>query len=156
MKNNNYNIIDDIDISKNNIFHIISRLRDKYNNLLQDELIKNNMNSIASAHAGVIYAIGSAKSGLSMSALASILHRDNSTITTLIDKLIKLNYVYKKKDITDKRTYIVSLSSKGIDSRKKIKIISIKLLKKFYANFNSKEEKALIKLIKKAYINLST
>ena len=48
-----------------------------------------------------------------MKEIAEIIDKDKSTITSLINKLIALGYVEKKKDTTDSRVSMVSLTEKG-------------------------------------------
>jgi len=51
--------------------------------------------------------------GIDMSTLSDRIGVDNSTLTRLIDILIKNNFVRKVKNLKDGRSFIILLSSKG-------------------------------------------
>ena len=51
--------------------------------------------------------------GIDMSTLSHRIGVDNSTLTRLIDILIKNNFVRKVKNVKDGRSFIILLSSKG-------------------------------------------
>ena len=81
-----------------------------------------------------------------MKEIAEIIDKDKSTITSLINKLITLGYVEKKKDMTDNRISIISLTVKG----KALKQLFIEISKKLVTNaFRciSEQEKEILNIL---------
>ena len=58
--------------------------------------------------------------GMDMTSLAEKIGVDNSTVTRLIDGMVRLNLVEKKKSYLDKRITIVSLTEKGNQTSEEI------------------------------------
>ena len=75
-----------------------------------------------------------------MKDLASTIHRDKSTITALVNKLIKLGYIKKEQDEKDVRVTLISLTQKGREFKKDFDEISKEVIKKLYLGFDSKEK----------------
>ena len=73
--------------------------------------------------------------GINMSLLSHRIGVDNSTLTRLIDILIKNNYVIKIKNPKDKRSVIVSLTKDGREILKKIESNIDSFSEKIYNDF---------------------
>ena len=58
--------------------------------------------------------------GMDMTSLAEKIGIDNSTVTRLVDGMVRLNLVDKKKSYLDKRVTIVSLTEKGEETSEEI------------------------------------
>ena len=82
--------------------------------------------------------------GINMSLLSHRIGVDNSTLTRLIDILIKNNYVIKIKNPKDKRSAIVSLTKDGREILKKIESNIDSFSEKIYNDF-PREDKIKIK-----------
>ena len=82
--------------------------------------------------------------GINMSLLSHRIGVDNSTLTRLIDILIKNNYVIKIKNPNDKRSVIVSLTKDGREILKKIESNVDSFSEKIYNDF-PREDKIKIK-----------
>jgi len=78
-----------------------------------------------------------------MKEIADIIDKDKSTITSLINKLIALDYVEKKKDMTDNRISIISLTAKGKDLKSLFMEISEKLIAKAFQDISEQEREIL-------------
>ena len=135
------------------IIHLISRLRDRVNISMMEEYKEVGLGDIVPAHGGIIYALGS-QSELSMKELARLMQRDNSTITTLVDKLERLGYVTRFKSSEDGRVYRVRLTDKGQQAHKWVISISRKTLKKMYGGLDEEEQDQLVALLTKVYHNM--
>lgn len=95
---------DDIDILK--WLGISSRL---YSLKLDKELKKYNLNSSLYYYIVKIYA----NPGITQEKLSNLVYLNPSNITRAINQLIKLDYIKKSENKTDKRTSILNLTEKG-------------------------------------------
>lgn len=95
---------DDIDILK--WLGISSRL---YSVKLDKELKKYNLNSSLYYYIVKIYA----NPGITQEKLSNLVYLNPSNITRAINQLIKLDYIKKSENKTDKRTSILNLTKKG-------------------------------------------
>lgn len=142
-------------MNSDRIIHLISRTRDRINKDMSQQMEVAGMGDIAPAHAGMIYALG-LSGPVAMGELAQLLERDNSTITTLADKLQKCGYVRKKKSTIDSRSYLLELTEKGQRSRQIVIQVSRRVLRRLYRGMQSTERKLLVNLLHHAYSNLSS
>lgn len=139
-------------MNSDHIIHLISRTRDRINREMSMKMEEVGMGDIAPAHAGMIYALR--QSGpVAMGELAQMLERDNSTITTLAEKLQKRGYVRKKKSKIDSRSYLVELTDKGQSSSDLVIQVSRQVLRRFYKGMQSRDRKELVRLLHHAYEN---
>jgi DNA-binding MarR family transcriptional regulator len=84
-----------------------------------------------------------------MKELADKIGRDKSTVTALVDKLIKHGYAEKTRDIEDNRVVFVTLTEKGKELKPMFEKISQDLLSKVYKDISQNEKEELIKTLKK-------
>lgn len=139
-------------MNSDRIIHLISRTRDRINRDMSTQMEEVGMGDIAPAHAGMIYTL--ARSGpVAMGELAQMLERDNSTITTLAEKLQKHGYVRKTKSKLDSRSYLLELTDKGQTSSELVIRLSRRVLRRFYKGMQAKERKELVRLLNHAYRN---
>ena len=127
---------------------LIWRVREKANRFLVQELRNHNVEGLAPSHGDILWALFKNRS-LSMKQLAEIIDRDKSTVTALVNKLIKLGYVRKTPDATDSRVLRISLTKKGEGLQDTLVDISGRLLEKFYKNLSEKERNDLAALLVK-------
>jgi len=127
---------------------LIGRVREKANRFLVQELRNHNVEGLAPSHGDILWALFKNRS-LSMKQLAEIIDRDKSTVTALVNKLIKLGYVRKTPDATDSRVLRISLTKKGEGLQDTLVDISGRLLEKFYKNLSEKERNDLAALLVK-------
>ncbi len=134
------------------IFHLISRLRDRTTRALQGQFDERGIGDIVPAHGGVLFALGAGPA--SMSELASVLERDNSTITTLVARLIERGYVARRVSDEDARSYQVTLTARGKRARRVVLVASRAVLGRFFSGMSASEQKTLTALVQRAYSNL--
>ena len=127
---------------------LIWRVREKANRFLVQELRNHNVEGLAPSHGDILWALFKNRS-LSMKQLAEIIDRDKSTVTALVNKLIKLGYVRKTPDATDSRVLRITLTKKGEGLQDTLVDISGRLLEKFYKNLSEKERNDLAALLVK-------
>jgi DNA-binding MarR family transcriptional regulator len=137
------------------IIHLISRTRDRINRDMSLQMGDAGMGDIAPAHAGMLYALGMT-GPVAMGELAQVLERDNSTITTLAEKLQKRGYVRKTRSKADSRSYVLELTEKGRLARDRIIQVSRRVLRRFYRGMQGKERRELVRLLYHAYQNFES
>ena len=88
-----------------------------------------------------------------MTEIANNIHRDRSTVTTLINKLINLGYVLSKKDPQDSRSNIIYLTEKGKSFEPYFNEISQSLYEIEYKGISVEEKEIFQSVLKKIYNN---
>ena len=100
------------------IIHLLSRTRDRIQKRFQRKIDALELGNIAPAHGSVLYVL---KDGpLPMQDLARLIERDNSTVTTLADKLEKQRFVKRNVAEHDTRSHIISITPKGAQAASQI------------------------------------
>lgn len=134
---------------KNSAIHLIGRIRSKVYSFLEVQLKEHGVEDLVISQ-GAILAILYKNNGLmNMKDIARLVKRDKSTVTYLVDKLIKKGYVEKNKCSNDQRVCYVTLTQKAKDFQRDFEDISQKLVEKFYANLEEEESVLLEKLLEK-------
>jgi len=127
----------------NEIIATLSTVRDLCNKALVKELKVRGITGLAPSHGSILQVIGSTKESLTMQEVARRVHKDKSTVTVLVNKLIDLGYVKKLKDPHDHRVSILTLTPEAWALEPQFREISKEVLERFYRGF-SNHEKALI------------
>jgi DNA-binding MarR family transcriptional regulator len=135
-------------MKKDNILFIIGRIHYKAHRFLVKELKKHNIGAISPSHGEIIGAL-LIRGSLQMKEISEIIDKDKSTITSLIKKLIALDYVEKKKDMNDNRISMISLTAKGKALKASFLEISGKLVTKAYQGISEQEKEILNILLTK-------
>jgi len=131
----------------------ISKIREKVNRLIEAEMTGNGLEGIVTSHGDIIYALLNQQK-MTMAEIAHSIGRDKSTVTTLIDKLVKLGYVVKERDTTDTRVVYVTLTDRGTELKPIFETISNKVLGTFYDGISENERQELARILDKIYHNL--
>ncbi len=88
-----------------------------------------------------------ANAGLSQSALAKALGVKRSTMVAVIDRLEQLGWVERMASETDRRSYALALTKKGIDTLTRITPLVRGHEEHINAGLNEKEKATLIELL---------
>ncbi|MFD0696556.1 MarR family winged helix-turn-helix transcriptional regulator [Paenibacillus sp. GCM10027628] len=131
---------------------LISKIRGKVNRFIEAELVKYGIDGIGTSHGDIIYALFK-KPRLTMAEISKGINKDKSTVTALVDKLVRLGYVTKERDKEDTRVVYVALTQKGSELKPIFESLSIELLDVFYLNISEKEKGDLLHVLKKIYNN---
>ena len=131
---------------------LISKIRKKVNLLIVAEMSQNGIDGIVTSHGDIIYALYN-QSRMTMAEIAEKIGRDKSTVTALIDKLVKLGYVTKVRDTQDTRVVYVTLTDAGNELKPIFEAISSKLLGVFYLDISEHEKEELLRILNKIYNN---
>ncbi len=131
---------------------LISKIREKVNRFIASEMLKHGVEGIVTSHGDIIYALFK-KPRLAMAEIAAKIGRDKSTVTALVDKLVRLGYVTKERDTGDTRVVYVALTHKGKELESIFEAISRKTLDVFYSGIPEKEKEELMRILNKIYEN---
>jgi DNA-binding MarR family transcriptional regulator len=131
---------------------LISKIREKVNRFIVSEMERYGLDGIATSHGDIIYSLFM-KPRLTMAEISKGINKDKSTVTALVDKLVRLGYVTKERDKEDNRVVYVALTNKGRELKPAFEAISEKMLTVFYFNISDKEKKDLLNVLKKIYNN---
>jgi len=134
------------------IVSLISKIREKVNRFLVSEMEKNGIDGIGTSHGDILYALFKTPR-LTMADISKRIHKDKSTVTALVEKLVRLGYVTKERDSEDARVVYVALTSKGSELEPIFESISKEMLDVFYHNVSDQEKEDLLKVLKKIYDN---
>ena len=137
-----------MDMNTKDAISLISKIREKSNRFIVSEMLKHGIDSIVTSHGDIIYALFS-RPRLTMAEIADKIGRDKSTVTALVDKLVRLGYVTKERDTEDTRVVYVALTQKGIELKPIFETISSEVLEVFYSNISEKEKEELIRILNK-------
>jgi DNA-binding MarR family transcriptional regulator len=135
-------------VYRDRTIYLISRIREKANRLILRELANHNLTGIVPTHGDILVALF-LQPRLSMKRLSEITDRDKSTVTALVNKLVRLGYVEKQPDPNDSRRTLVCLTTGGRALIPGFLDISRKLQARVYKNLTGKEKATLIGLLVK-------
>lgn len=130
------------------IISLISKVREDANKFITDEMDKWGVKGLAPSHGDILSALLKHER-LTMKELADKIGRDKSTVTVLVDKLIKQGYVEKTRDIEDNRVVFVSLTEKGRELKPMFDAISKDLISTVYKGISENEKEELIETLTK-------
>jgi DNA-binding MarR family transcriptional regulator len=125
------------------IVSLISKIRDSANKFIINEMDNWGIKGLVPSHGDILFALLKSEK-LTMKELAKKIHKDKSTITVLVNKLIKQGYVEKTRDIEDNRVVFVTLTEKGRGLKDMVDAISKDLVAKVYKDISENEKEDLI------------
>lgn len=99
-----------------NTMSLISRIRANSYRYIVYQLKSRGHEGLAPSH-GDILSLLIFYGEMTKKEIADRIHRDKSTVTTLIKKLEKLGYIDTKENAMDRRSSLVFLTQKGIDMK---------------------------------------
>ena len=140
-------------MKKNHIIFLIGRIQYKANRFLLHELRAHHVKGLAPSHGEILGSL-MARGPLSMSEIGRIIDKDKSTMTALVNKLIKLGYVVKTKYPEDSRISLISLTRKGRSLKPSFQMIAQKLRAHSYKGVSNDERETLVSLLNKLNANL--
>jgi len=89
-----------------------------------------------------------------MTEIARIIDKDKSTVTALVNKLIRLGYVEKRKHGTDNRFSLIAATKKGEALKPAFVSIAKKLRALSYKDIPDDERETIVRLLTKLNKNL--
>lgn len=126
------------------IISLLSRIREKANRLITEELSAHGLSGLKPIHGDLLLALFTCDLP-TMKELADLVDRKKSTVTTLVDKLALLGFAIKTQDSLDSRIFRVSLTPKGKALKPDLIDISQKLIARVYKDMPVDERKQLVR-----------
>lgn len=126
----------------------ISRLRDLSHAFLTEAMNVKGIDGLVPSHGEILLALH-LNDALNMQEIAKQVGRSKPTVTILIDKLVLLEYVKKRRSSTDGRIFEVSLTAKGRKLIISLGDISTQMHQKIDGILSTSEKKQLSTLLSK-------
>ena len=130
------------------IISLISRIRESANKYIIGEMNHWGVQGLVPSHGDILFALLKIET-MTMKDLATKIGKDKSTVTALVDKLVKLGYVVKSRDTLDSRVVFVTLTAKGKELRPMFDSISKNLMALVYQDVTESEKEALLQTLLK-------
>ena len=130
------------------IISLISNIRNSANKFIINEMDKYGIKGLAPSHGDIIFALLKNEK-LTMKELTEKIDKDKSTLTALVNKLVRLGYVEKTRDVEDNRNVFVTLTKQGWSLEEIFKKISDELISTTYKNISENEREEVIEILKK-------
>jgi DNA-binding MarR family transcriptional regulator len=138
------------------IVHFISKTKKRMIKFIEGELKNSELNDLIPTHGNVLTALYESSEKLTMKDIAQIISKDKSTVTPLINKLVKLGYIRKQKSDADGRVTFIELTEKGRAVRPSYENISRKINATAFNGFSDEEKKEFLRLLKKLNKNFKS
>jgi len=130
----------------------LSRARDYTHSFLSEALSARGLGELAPSHGEVLLALH-LNEAMSMQQVAHSVGRTKPTITVLVDKLVALEYVHKRRSPDDGRIFQVSLTAKGKRLINELSEISDSMHSKIDSILSATEKQKLTQLLTKLIQN---
>lgn len=130
------------------ILSLISKIHEKGNRFIIEELKNNGVEGLVPSHGDILVCLYK-NNKMTMKDIANCIHRTKPTVTVLVDKLEKLGYLKRAASDKDSRSTYVILTQKGEDFKATFDKISKNLNKMLNKNLSENEVKLLEELLKK-------
>lgn len=141
-------------MDKQEIISLISKIRDRANCIIIEELEKRNIKGLVPSHGDILASLFT-NEYRTQKEFTEITNRKKNTVTALMKKLEQYGYIEKNDNKNDKRQIKISLTEKGKELKKPFFDISENLIERIYKGFTSEEQIMLVQLLHKLYDNLN-
>ncbi|WP_244159163.1 MarR family winged helix-turn-helix transcriptional regulator [Paenibacillus polysaccharolyticus] len=131
---------------------LISKIKEKTSRFILTEMTAQGIHDLATSHGDIIYALYNHRR-MTMAEIAKKIRKDKSTVTALVDKLVRTGYVAKERDTGDSRIVHVALTAKGEALQPIFEDISQRLLDTFYTDVTDVEKNELLRILIKIHDN---
>lgn len=137
------------------IIYFISKTKKKMVKFIEKKLKEKGLEGLIPSHGNVLTALYQNDGMLTMKEIANRIGKDKSTVTPLVEKLLKLGYVEKEKSQKDKRVTYIRLTEKGMQIESKYNEISRDVRDTAYRNFSDEEKETFLRLLKRLNDNFT-
>lgn len=127
---------------------LISKIHEKGNRFIIEQLEQSGAKGLVPSH-GDILAVLYKYERITMKEIADRIHRTKPTVTVLVDKLEKMDFVKREASSTDNRCTYIVLTQKGKDFKPVFEKISRDLNKMLHKNLSKEEVTFLEELLLK-------
>ncbi len=118
-----------------------------------DELEKQGIVGIVPSHGSILHLLYT-NNRVTMKELAEFTHKTKPTVTVLVNKLEKMDYLYREKSDQDSRIIFVKLTPKGEELKPIFDDVSKKMNALVYNTLSSNECEAVENILQKVVTNL--
>jgi DNA-binding MarR family transcriptional regulator len=134
------------------VIALIARVRDKAYEFIIRELNNKKITGLVPSHGGIMSTLFK-RDRISMKEIAERIGRDKSTVTALVNKLVRAGYVVKEKDPDDNRITYLCLTAKGRSLERYFDMISERLIATVFRGFSQTEREDIVRAIVKMLNN---
>ncbi|WP_033168664.1 MarR family transcriptional regulator [Clostridium sp. KNHs205] len=135
-------------MNERDIISLISKVRENANSFIIAQMEAWGIKGLVTSHGDILCELFE-NDKLSMKDLTERIGRDKSTVTVLVDKLLKQGYVEKARDDEDNRIVFVTLTEKGKELKPMFETISKELIATAYNEISQEEKERLIETLTK-------
>lgn len=135
-------------MNERDIISLISKVRENANSFIIGQMEVCGIKGLVTSHGDILCELFE-NDKLSMKDLTERIGRDKSTVTVLVDKLLKQGYVEKARDDEDNRIVFVTLTEKGKELKPMFETISKELIATAYNEISQEEKERLIETLTK-------
>lgn len=135
-------------MNEKDIISLISKVRENANSFIIAQMEAWGIKGLVTSHGDILCELFE-NDKLSMKDLTERIGRDKSTVTVLVDKLLKQGYVEKARDDEDNRIVFVTLTEKGKELKPMFETISKELIATAYNEISQEEKERLIETLTK-------
>jgi len=121
---------------------------------LQEGIRERGYNNLVVSHGVILELLFQNEGKLTMKQISQGINKTKSTVTQLVDKLIKLGLVTKVQSHLDKRYTFVLLTEKANEIKDDLSTINRGLINKLYEDFTEEELTSLDGLLRKLTENM--
>jgi len=136
------------------IIALLSDVRGKANGLIIEQLKLHGIIGLAPSHGAILVLLYKSRSRVCMKDIAETIGKDKSTITALVDKLVRMGYVRKTKSADDSRVTYLVLTEKGAEIKEPFFQISRTVLDRIYNGFDNNEKEQIVGYLERMSANL--
>jgi len=131
----------------------IAKIKKEVTDYIELELRKRGIDSLVVSHGNILNILYENNGKLTMKEISEGIDRSKSTVTQLVDRLLKAGYVTKESDFEDRRYSYIVLTEKGQSIKKDFKEISSDVITEFFKDFTDDEIVILLSLLDRVICN---
>lgn len=135
------------------IVYFTSRTKKEMLTFIQNKLRENNLGELIPSHGNILTALYNNNGRLQMKEISQLIGKDKSTVTSLVNKLIELDYISKEKSQEDKRISYIILTEKAREIEGLFNNISDEVYNTAYRGVSEEEKEVFLKTLKKIALN---
>jgi len=132
-----------------------SLLRIKIDDYLKEQLKDCGSDDLVPSYGALLSIVYRSGGTVQIKVIYDTLLKQKTTITEMINRLVKLGYLTKSQCQEDKRVTYVSVTEKADAFRKDFDRISKELMEKIYGGFSDEEKQELVDLLARAIENFN-
>lgn len=133
----------------------ISNIRSKVFDYIECELKRRGIEGLVVSHGNILDILYDNNGKLTMKEISKGINRSKSTVTQLVDKLLKDGYVTKESSPEDKRFSYIVLTEKGLNIKKDFREISDDVIREFFKDFKEEEAETFLLLLDRVINNFT-